>query len=166
MSKTEIWSIVDERGIPTGKTCMRCERSEIPDGLYHPVVEVWVRVGEVIHLTQRHPEKWAGLKWESSGGAALAGEDYTFAAARELYEESGIFVSERDLVLLGYTKRGKSLIISYLAIVDSRPTVTLQECEVVASRFVTRCELEGEMWDELTEGTRERYLLYKDKIFA
>ena len=164
MIKAELWSIVDENGIPTGKECLRTERDTIPNGLYHPVVEVWVRVGDRIHLTQRHPEKWAGLMWESSGGAALSGENYPDAASRELEEETGISVAPTDLSLLGYTKRSKSLIISYLAVLDTLPKVTLQECEVVDSRLVTQAELEGQMWTLLTEGTKERYLLFKDRI--
>lgn len=166
MSKTEIWDIVDKDGIPTGKRCQRSERSSIPEGEYHAVVEVWVRVGDKLHLTQRSPEKWAGLKWESSGGAALAGENYACAAARELAEETGIKVSADSLVLLGYTRRAPSLIISYTVRLEELPKITLQECEVVASRLLTKQQIEHDMWNELTEGTRERYLIYKDRIFA
>ncbi|MCD8485150.1 NUDIX hydrolase [Candidatus Woesebacteria bacterium] len=39
--------------------------------------------------------------WEVPGGGIDAGESLTLAAQRELKEETGIFVAEEDLVLLG-----------------------------------------------------------------
>lgn len=158
---SEIWEIIDENGIGTGKFCKRCERDTIPDGLFHAVVEVWVRVGEHIFLTQRHPDKWAGLMWEASGGAALAGERLTESAVRELAEETGITVAEDALTYLGKSARGKSLIFSYLTVLDELPEISLQASEVVDSVLADRETLVS-MWDSLTEGTRERYTLYKN----
>ena len=158
---SEIWEIIDENGRGTGKFCKRCERETIPDGFFHAVVEVWVRVGERLFLTQRHPDKWAGLMWEASGGAALAGETLTESAVRELEEETGISVSEDSLIYLGKCARGKSLIFSYLTLLDELPRISLQDTEVVDSVLADR-ETIASMWESLTEGTRERYILYKE----
>ena len=158
---SEIWEIIDENGIGTGKFCKRCERETIPEGLFHAVVEVWVRVGDKLFLTQRHPDKWAGLMWEASGGAALAGERLTESAVRELAEETGISVSEDALIYLGKSARGKSLIFSYLTVLDELPKISLQDTEVVDSVLADE-DTVASMWESLTEGTRERYTLYKN----
>ena len=161
----ELWEIVDGDGVPTGKFCKRSERDTIPAGFYHAVVEVWVRVNDRILLTQRHPDKWAGLLWEASGGAVVSGERVTSGACRELHEETGISVEETSLIPLGRSIRGKSLIISYMVRLGEIPDITLQECEVVDYKFVSCREILA-LGSTLTEGTRERLSLYKDALLS
>ena len=122
---SEIWEIIDENGRGTGKFCKRCERETIPDGLFHAVVEVWVRVGEHIFLTQRHPDKWAGLMWEASGGAALAGERLTESAVRELEEETG-------------ARAGK---YTYLGVLDTTPALIDEKIHMYLAEDLTFGEM-------------------------
>ena len=161
---TEIWDIVNEKGERLGVTWERQNRDSIPEGAYHPCVEVWVKIDQKLLITQRHPDKDEGLKYDVPGGAALAGEDILIGAVRELKEETGIAVSAGELKRLGSLLCGKAYAVSYLLELDYLPEIQLQPTEVVGYKLVTENELEG-MQDDLTRGTFRRYLVYKDKIF-
>lgn len=161
----EIWDLVDEGGNPTGVLYRRTSGDPIPHGLYFAVVEIWLRVGDSVLLTQRHPDKWSGLMWEVSGGGVNRGERNTEAAVREFYEETGIRLSEGDISLLGSMIRKKAMIYSYYAELKEIPDVVLQPSEVVSSRWMNGSEIEN-FKPRLTSGTAERFELYRDKIFG
>lgn len=85
----EQWDIVNEHGNRTGKT--------IPKGTpmkkdeYHLSVSVWIQNDDGKYLiSQRAPGKLAPDMWETTGGAAISGEDSLSAALRETKEELGI----------------------------------------------------------------------------
>ncbi len=161
----EIWDLVDERGREVGVKYDRGSGEPIPSGLCFKVVEVWLRVEDKLLVTRRHPDKWAGLKWEVSGGGVLSGEKEAEAAVRELKEETGVDLSVSDLTLMGVTVSQPAVIYSYIATRDSYPKVTMQPEEVVDYRFVSEEQLE-DMLDKLTKGTRERYKKYGKIIFT
>ena len=160
----EIWDLVDADGRPAGVKYDRGSGAPIPQGLCFKVVEVWLRVGDKILITQRHPDKWAGLKWEVSGGGVLSGEGEADAARREMREETGIDLPPSSVTLMGVTSSPPAVIYSFFAALEDYPGVTPQPEEVVGYKFVTRDELYG-MADELTNGSRERLIKYTDKIF-
>ena len=71
----ELWNLVDSRGIASGVKYERGASTPIPEGLYHLAVEVWFKPNfNDLLLTQRHPDKPNGLKWECTCGSALYGE--------------------------------------------------------------------------------------------
>lgn len=160
----EIWDLVDEKGNKVGITWARKEHSKIPKGLYHPCVEVWVRVGDKLLVTRRHPDKSEGLKYDCPGGAVLSGESMTAGAVRELSEEVGIIADEGSLSYLGSLLGYTAYAASYLIKLDELPDIRLQASEVVGYKLVTAEELE-EMREELTYGTYARYGIYKEKLF-
>ena len=160
----EIWDLVDENGCPVNITWERNACKNIPVGLYHPCVVVWVKVGDKLLITQRHPEKSEPLKFDLPGGAVVSGEDVSLGALRELYEEVGISASADSLIKLGERAMGNVYAVSYLLPLSELPVLSLQETEVVGYRLVDREEFE-EMSSEITRGTRHRYFLYQDKIF-
>ena len=161
----EIWDLVDEEGRLLNIKWSRDDHDNIPEGLYHPCVEIWVRVGDKLLITQRHPNKTEGLKYDVPGGAVVSGEDVLIGAVRELGEEVGIYVGEDDLIRLGAQSRGKVYAASYILRLDNLPQLTLQPTEVVGYKLVDRSELES-MTDQLTAGTYRRYLVYREKIFS
>lgn len=160
----EIWDIVDKDGNYLNIQWSREDNDKIPEGYYHPCVEIWVRVGDKMLITQRHPEKTEGLKYDVPGGAVVSGENVLVGALRELSEEVGINVNAEDLVCLGALSRGKVYAVSYLVTMEKLPALKLQPTEVVGYRLVDKAELES-MADKLTAGTYRRYLVYKDNIF-
>jgi 8-oxo-dGTP pyrophosphatase MutT (NUDIX family) len=84
----EVWELVDINENKTGVMIERGTNTPIPQGMYHTAVDVWTKSkdGKIL-LTQRHPNKAWGLKWECSGGAMVAGESPIDSARRELEEE-------------------------------------------------------------------------------
>ena len=161
---TEIWDIVNKDGEKIGVTCERTNHDKIPEGMYHPCVEVWVRVGERLLLTRRHPDKNEPLAYEVPGGAVVSGEDMLGGAMRELAEEAGVVADISNFRELGRMTNGKVYAVSYLLLLNEMPQIKLQESEVVGYKMVTQSELE-EMLGDLTRGARMRYNIYKEEIF-
>ena len=62
----EYWNLIDENGENSGIIWSRGDRYKIPDGLYLPCVEIWVKIGDRLLITRRHPDKREGLKYEVS----------------------------------------------------------------------------------------------------
>ena len=99
----ELWDLYTEYREPTGRTHIRGE--EIPDGLYHLVVHVWIKnsKGEYL-ISQRAADRPVfPLMWETVGGSVLAGEDSLTGAIREVKEEVGLDLSPESGRLL-FTK--------------------------------------------------------------
>ena len=160
----EIWDLVDKDGNKIGLTWERSNHDNIPDGVYHPCVEVWVKVGDRLLITRRHPDKSDGLKYDLPGGAVVSGEDVTHGALRELWEEVGIKVEIDDLSLMGHLAFGKVFAASYIVRLPAFPELRLQPTEVVSYKLVSEEEFVS-MESELTKGSFRRYLIYKDQIF-
>lgn len=161
---TEIWDLVDDNGNKIGVSIPREKRSEIPEGQHFPCTEVWVKVGNFLLITRRHPEKSEGLKYDVPGGGVLSGESFAEAAVRELYEEAGIKAAKEDLTYLGGRSFGRAYAVSFLLCLDALPALDLQPGEVVGYRIVNEETLEA-MKDELTVGTYSRFCLYRRLIF-
>lgn len=160
--KAENWELCDIEGNGVGVYLERGQK--IPDGLYHPVVEIWTRTpdGRIL-LTQRHPNKHYPLLWECTGGSIVEGESYAVGASRELAEETGIKVEPEKLICMGKIVDRGCVLKSYLAVLDYQPETRLQDTEVVGYKFVSPDELEA-MSDCLTEWARWHYFEYKSQI--
>jgi len=85
----ELWDVYDADRKLTGRLHRRGEFLE--EGDYHLVVHVWLlnSQGKFL-LTKRAPNKGFPNTWETSGGAAQAGDDSLRAALREVREETGL----------------------------------------------------------------------------
>ena len=153
--------MTDVDGNPTGRTFMRDSREKIPEGLYHVVVEIWVTTkdGRVL-LTRRHPNKFNGLKWETTCGSALAGETPRRAAVRELSEEVGICVEDGCLVPLGRVVYHNFITESFHLTLDQPLRVTMQESEVVDARYVPIPHL-TRFWRDMSDHSRRHFKLYE-----
>ncbi|MCH5196251.1 MAG: NUDIX domain-containing protein [Oscillospiraceae bacterium] len=122
---------------PLGKKVQR--GAPIPFGEFHIVVQVMTvnSKGEIL-LTQRVPEKTSGGKWECSGGCAISGENSREAAARELFEETGISASPDELTLDWAITTDSMLRDFYIVVKDMPPEkLKLQSAEVCAAKWVS-----------------------------
>ena len=132
----ERFDLYGEDGRRIGRTVPRGE--PIPRGTYHLVVQTIVinSSGEIL-LTQRVPEKTSGGKWEGSGGCVIAGEYATHAAARELYEETGISAYPSQFIHI-WDMRTEDMIRKFYAIGRDAPLrrLRLQKEEVCAAKWV------------------------------
>ncbi len=91
----EIWDIYDVNKEKTGRTMVRNDWNMQPGDYHLTVLGVIKRPDNTFLITRRVLTKaWAPGHWEVSGGAALSGETSLDAVKREVFEETGIDVSE------------------------------------------------------------------------
>lgn len=101
----ELLDIVDERGLPTGRTVDRDTAHR--EGIRHRTSHVWIlREGEdgaEVLLQKRSDTKdsFPGCYDISSAGHIPAGVDFLPSAVRELKEELGLTVREEELCYCG-----------------------------------------------------------------
>lgn len=163
---SEVWELVNINGNRTGVMIERGTNTPIPHGMYHEAVDIWTKSkdGKIL-ITQRHPNKEWGLKWECSGGAILKGERSIDGARRELQEEIGITISKEKLTYLGKTimSEYQCIMYTYLVVLTDEVELKLQPEEVVNAKWVSALELEN-MKEEVVKSVWDRYLQFKDKI--
>ncbi len=162
----EIWDLYDDGRKPLNRTGRRGDA--LATGENHLVAEVWtVNLQGEILVTRRDDRKmpYPG-KWENTGGAVTAGEDTRTAAARELFEETGIRAEAEELTLLGgyrvpYVFADVYLCKTDVAICD----LTLQPGETVDAKWVTLAELEEmRASGDLAFPTHERLKFIRDVL--
>lgn len=89
---------------------------EIPEGLYHLAVEIWILndKGELLLLQRAKSKKFHPGEWECLGGSAIEDESFIECAIREVKEEIGIVISKEDLQECGYEIRRKHIVMTYI----------------------------------------------------
>lgn len=129
------------------------ERSEIHEkNLWHREITVWVlnEKNEVL-LQRRSPLKKTGAnKFSLTAGHIISGEKEIIAALRELSEEIGINVKEKDLILLDIYKNEqiKNNCFSYTYLLKTNKQIKdmiIQEEEVSELKYITIEELENRL---------------------
>jgi len=100
---SELWDVYTIDRKETGKTCIRGEQSKLSEEEFHLWVMVWIKnpnTGKYL-ISQRSADKdTEPLKWETVAGHAVAGDTSLDAALREVYEEVGITLEEKDAKIL------------------------------------------------------------------
>lgn len=100
----EYWDLYNYDGKKKNKKAIR--GSKLNDDEFHLVVNAWLINSEGNFLiTQRSENKSHPLMWECTGGSALMGENSLQAAIREVKEELGLDVSEKEAIFIGKTRR-------------------------------------------------------------
>jgi len=91
----ELWEILDENGNKTG--VIKARNSQLNEGEYHLVVQVWIMNSDGEFLVSRRDAKKAWpLMWECTGGSAEVGEDSLAAALKEVREELGVELDPKN----------------------------------------------------------------------
>ena len=97
----EVWDLYNDKKQLTHQHYQRGCNNNIPKGMFHLVVEIWIIHNGKILITQRHPEKCYGLKWECSGGSVLQGEDNLVKRNFKHQEQLNVVVSDLTYVRVG-----------------------------------------------------------------
>lgn len=139
----EKWDLYTKDEVKTGKTINKGEK--IPEGFYHIVVETLIKHTDGTYLVMQrsfdkkeYPGKYEG----SCGGSIVAGESKESGAIREVFEESGISVTE--VVPTYYFVRSAVNVINqgYLAITDVKnKDIKYQREETINHKWLTLEEL-------------------------
>lgn len=101
----EVIDILDTQGNYTGKTCLKSIAHQ--KGYFHLTVHIWIFTKDKkILLQKRAPTKkvFPNLWDISVAGHIVAGEKIEKAALREVYEEIGLVLYEKDLIKIGIRK--------------------------------------------------------------
>ena len=140
----EIWDLLDKDGQKTGKTMTR--GADVPAGLYHQVVHIWVVNSRGEYLVQQRAQgvSWKPGMWAATGGSAVSGEEPLTAALREVREEIGITAVPAQMRLLARLKRTNSFCYIYRVLCDqAADTFPLQREEVERVAWMTREQIES-----------------------
>ena len=170
-SDKEIWDLYDRDGNRTGKTFIRGFGNfrDIPEGMYHLVVDLLVLHEDGTYLlTKRSDTKdvYPGFWEASAGGSAVSGEEPLEAAARELYEETGLRADSLEFVGITFRDSSHGMYYSYLARVSGeKDSIVLQEGETTDYKWVDREGLLAyvDSEDAMT-AHNQRYADYLDKL--
>ena len=98
----ELIDILTPEGKPTGKTALKSEAHK--NGWFHATVHIWFfTTDEKILLQKRALTKkvFPGLWDISVAGHIAAGESVLSSAKREVFEEIGLKLQEKDLIKIG-----------------------------------------------------------------
>ncbi len=170
----EIFDIVDENGMPTGRTVERTIAHR--DGIRHRTAHIWIirkRDGVYECLLQKRSlvkDSFPGRFDTSSAGHVHAGDEVVSSALRELEEELGIRAQREDLIPAGkfpvkvdqifhgkpFHDREIAFVFIYERPVDERSLI-LQKDEVDEVRWFSlddayRGTIENEDWCCIPKG--------------
>ena len=146
---SELWDLLDEDRHPL--LIKQVRGKQLPKDTYHQVVFIWtVSTTGMFLITKRSPNKPWGGYWENTGGSVLAGETREVGVIRELYEETGIKIELKDLVLIREDKGFVTFEDMFLTIVDqTKQKIVLQEGETCDYHWVSFNQLEQMMEEEV-----------------
>jgi len=101
----ELIDVLDSKGNYTGQSIMKSEAHRT--GVFHPSIHVWFYTDQAEILIQQraknkdtHPELWD----VSVAGHIGAGEDIVTSAIREVKEEIGLDITDKELHKIGVFK--------------------------------------------------------------
>lgn len=98
----ELIDILTPEGTPTGKTALKSEAHK--NGWFHATVHVWLFTSDKKILLQKRAltkKVFPGLWDISVAGHIGAGEEILTSAKREVFEEIGLQLDEKDLIKIG-----------------------------------------------------------------
>jgi len=98
----ELIDILTPEGKPTGKTALKSEAHK--NGWFHATVHIWIYTKEKKVLLQKRAltkKVFPGLWDISVAGHIGAGEAILTSAKREVFEEIGLQLEEKDLIKIG-----------------------------------------------------------------
>jgi len=141
----ELWDAYDNHcnKIP-GVVLERGDTSNIPDGMFHIVVDVVLKHNDGSFLImQRDPNKHLPLKWElTAGGSVLKDEAPLDAAKRELKEETGIDGENFQRLGMLISPNRHTIYLMFIAFTDClKDSVTIQKGETVDYKWIGYFEL-------------------------
>lgn len=166
----ELVDILDEYGNYTGKSILKSEAHL--KGLFHPTVHIWCysKSGKILLQQRGAMKKTYPLKWDVSvAGHVSAGESIFNAAVREIEEEIGVTVNDKQLEKFGVFKTEKrhsetiwdrEFNYTFFCELNEKTKLTKQKSEVEAVEWTTITDFEKRIAaddESLVPNSSERY---------
>ncbi len=133
---------------------------------YNVGVEIWIFNNHKLLITKRSINKSHPLEWEVPGGCSLANEESQETLIREIQEEIGLNLTNKDFKLITTTLYKHQFVDIYISNIKVDLTkLKLQTQEVSDIKFVTKKEFLTITSDKkIVLSVFERYNLIKDYI--
>ena len=141
MEVLDLYNINKEK---TGKIIERKEKVSIKENEYVLAVQCWIiNTKKEVLLTQRKLDKKYGGMWEATSGLVKSGENSSKGIKRELKEEIGIEIEDKDLKLLKTVIGEKTIRDIYIINKDiAIEDIKFNDGEVINAKYVTIKEFE------------------------
>lgn len=141
MEVLDLYNINKEK---TGKIIERKEKVSIKENEYVLAVQCWIiNTKKEVLLTQRKLDKKYGGMWEATSGLVKSGENSIKGIKRELKEEIGIEIEDKDLKLLKTVIGEKTIRDIYIINKDiAIEDIKFNDGEVINAKYVTIKEFE------------------------
>lgn len=151
----EMIDVLDENGVKTGEVLTRKDVHKL--GLWHKIIVIAIidKDNQILMQQRSFTKDTCPGKWDiSAAGHVSAGQTPLEAAVREINEEVGIEIEEKDLdYILTYKKesyvredyKDKQIFDCYIAKVEeiNMENIILQESEVADAKLVTKEEFKN-----------------------
>ena len=160
----EYFDVVDANRNPLNYKKVRGTKQE--ENEYSQGVEMWIINNNSILMTKRSPEKSHPGNWEVPGGGCQAGETPMETMKREISEEIGVTLTEKDITLIDTTIYHQQFVDMFTTKhkIDLKNT-KLQVEEVSDIKFVTKDEFyKMKENNQIVPSVANRFELIKDKL--
>lgn len=136
----ELREILTREGIPTGRIIEKHAARGADEYLQHAVVILRAPDGRYMLQQRSLRARFFAGKWDVTGGGVQAGENSRQAAIREVYEELGVTLKEKNLRFLfrEISEQGRLIVDTYGAVAEvPEGGFRLAETEVNAVKLVS-----------------------------
>lgn len=150
----ELWDIYDRNGTKTNK--IKSDENDILDGEYRLAIEAWIIDSNFQILIQKRADSCKVLPsmWGLTTGKLISGETSIKGCIREVKEELGLKILEKDITFIKRIFRTDLIWDLYLIKKDlSLENLILQKSEVSKVKWVSI----EEFINMLEEGTLFKY---------
>lgn len=161
----EIWDVLDENGIKTGKIMTKDDVKSFEEGILHQGVDVWIINSEgKILIQKRSPQKRLQPNvWAMTGGSVIKGETLLETLQREAKEELGINLDIKNAIKINHYRSGNVWLDEYIVKQDiDLKDIVMQEEEVSEVKFATYDEIEKIYQDNMF--MKNRWEFVRDEI--
>lgn len=145
---------------------VKSREDKLKSNEFNQGAEIWILNNNKLLITKRSMEKSHPGKWETPGGCSQNSELSIDTIIREVREEIGISLSEKDLELIGTQLYKKQFVDVFKASkVINVSNIILQKNEVSEFKFVTKDEfIRMVKNNEIVNSVSNRYFMFKDII--
>lgn len=166
-NKDEILDVYNENKERTEKTVLREKGLSLSKDEFIISITAWIvnKSGKIL-MTQRRLDKVKGGMWEPTTGLVISGEESKQGALRELKEEIGLELGEKDIILIKEKAEERNELSFFRDIYLVNKEIPIEEIhfndgEVINAKYVTIDEFN----DMIKTGEAHEWLDYFNELY-